>query len=584
MIFLVHSAINAQTIQSSLGLPEYSYYFVLKAYREVLEELGTVIQISDLETEVDQHYDRASQQGVPCVLICFSPPHRAVLHDRCPTLCVFAWEFSNIPDTPWDDDPRNDWRYVLERHGRTITLSSYTQRVIQEAMGSDYVVEAIPVPLYNKQIQQNSDIAARKPQLAPRTLEVDCAVIDSRFYEMDAEKLMAHIPADHLRLPEWQGESVTLNYQRDTLESGMLGGFYSPEHWGVWSRNATPWIVLPFRVLGRYRLEIELAPYGPNVHRLIHIAIGNQHRPLQLTDNFCWHVFEFDFGLDPAEQCGVIQFTGIDTAGIPGARDPRSMGIALRSLRLTRRVPLAPPEAMPVFLSSPLASDSPVQNKNLPLPVHLEGVIYTSVFNPGDGRKNWLDMLTAFCFAFRNEPRATLVLKMTHHSFGSFLGKFHYMLQRIGAVQCRVLILHGYLDDACYRELLDATTYCVNTSHGEGLCLPLMEFMSHGIPAVAPRHTAMLDYVSEENTFVVESSLEPAIWPHDPRALLHTMYYRIHWMSLVDAFHRSFRVAQDEPERYERMSVQAQALQLQFCSRDVVRNKLAAFFRREEGA
>lgn len=575
MIFLVHSAINAQTIQNSLGLPEYSYYFVLKAYLTVLEELGTVIQISDPETEVDLHYDQACQQGVPCVLICFSPPHRAPMHDRCPTLCVFAWEFSNIPDTPWDDEPRNDWRYVLEKHGRTITLSSYTERVIQEVMGAAYVVKAIPVPLYNKQIQKVSDIAARKPALVSRTLEVDCAVIDSRFYEVDAENMIAHIPADHLRLPEWQGDSVSLNYQRGTLESGMLGGFYSTEDWGVWSRNATPWIVLPFRVKGRYRLEIELAPYGPNVHRTIHIAVGNQIQPLLLTDNFFWHVFEFDFGSDPTEQCGVIQFSGVDISGVPGARDPRSMGIGLRSLRLTR---LSPPETT-LSSSSPL----PATNKNIPLTVQLDSVVYTSIFNPGDGRKNWLDMLTAFCFAFRNEPRATLVLKMTHHSLGSFLGKFHYMLQRVGAIQCRILILHGFLDEACYRELIDATTYCVNTSHGEGLCLPLMEFMSHGIPAVAPRHTAMLDYVSEENTFVVESSLEPAIWPHDTRALFHTMYYRIHWMSLVEAFRNSFRVAQDESERYERMSIQAQALQLQFCSHDVVRRKFAAFFNLESG-
>ena len=567
MIFLVHSAVNAHTIQNSLGLPEYSYYFVLKAYLEVLETLGTVVQISDPETEVDHHYDRACQQGVPCVLICFSPPHRAPVHYRCPTLCVFAWEFSNIPDTPWDEDPRNDWRYVLGKHGRTITLSSYTERVIQDAMGAGYVVKAIPVPLYNKQIQAVSDIAARKPVLASRTFEVDCAVIDSRFYEMDAEKLIAHIPADHLRLPEWNAESVTLNYQRGTLESGMLGGFYSPEHWGVWSRNSTPWIVLPFRVQGRCRLEIELAPYGPNVHRVINILVGKQLQPLQLTDNFFWHAFEFDF--DPFEQCSVIQFSEVDTSGIPGARDPRSMGIALRSLRLTR------------LSSAEATRPSTPPNKNLPLPVQLDGVVYTSVFNPGDGRKNWLDMLTAFCFAFRDEPRATLVLKMTHHSLGSFLGKFHYMLQRVGAVQCRILILHGFLDDACYRELLEASTYCVNTSHGEGLCLPLMEFMSHGIPAVAPKHTAMLDYVTEDNAFVVESSLEPAIWPHDTRALFHTLYYRIHWMSLVEAFRNSFRVALDEPERYERMSVQAQALQLQFCSHDVVRRQLAAFFNLE---
>ena len=34
----------------------------------------------------------------------------------------------------------------------------------------------------------------------------------------------------------------------------------------------------------------------------------------------------------------------------------------------------------------------------------LDGVIYTSVFNPYDGRKNWRDMIGAFCATFRDSP------------------------------------------------------------------------------------------------------------------------------------------------------------------------------------
>ena len=113
MLFLVHSDINAQTIQRSLGLPEYSYYFVLKTYVEVLRELGRVVLLDDPLVQADALYDAARRDGEDCVFIAFAPPHRAPVGLRCPTLCVFAWEFSNLPDRAWGGEPRHDWRFVL---------------------------------------------------------------------------------------------------------------------------------------------------------------------------------------------------------------------------------------------------------------------------------------------------------------------------------------------------------------------------------------------------------------------------------------------------------------------------------------
>src|SRR5207253_6814427 len=42
----------------------------------------------------------------------------------------------------------------------------------------------------------------------------------------------------------------------------------------------------------------------------------------------------------------------------------------------------------------------------------VDGVVYVSVFNPKDGRKNWHQLITAFCWAFREIDDATLVLKI----------------------------------------------------------------------------------------------------------------------------------------------------------------------------
>ena len=62
-----------------------------------------------------------------------------------------------------------------------------------------------------------------------------------------------------------------------------------------------------------------------------------------------------------------------------------------------------------------------------------------------------------------------------------------------------------------------------------------MEFMSSGKPAVAPRNTAMIDYIDADNAFIVDSSEEATAWPHDPRAAYRTLRYITDWESLCRA-------------------------------------------------
>ena len=76
MKFLVYSQINASHIQLSLGLPEYSYYFVLKDFLPVLQILGTVQIVNNPVLEVDALYDAACATGELCVFLSFSPPDR----------------------------------------------------------------------------------------------------------------------------------------------------------------------------------------------------------------------------------------------------------------------------------------------------------------------------------------------------------------------------------------------------------------------------------------------------------------------------------------------------------------------------
>ena len=209
-----------------------------------------------------------------------------------------------------------------------------------------------------------------------------------------------------------------------------------------------------------------------------------------------------------------------------------------------------------------------------PRRVRLEGVVYTSVFNPADGRKNWYDMVAGFIYAFREQPDAVLILKTTHRDLADGVLLILQDLAKLGRFRCRILIVHGMLDDADYAALVEATSFAVNTSHGEGQCLPLMEFMSAGRPAVAPRHTAMIDYVGADNAFVISSHQRPAFWPHDIRQAIRCLRHQVDFADLVRCYRESFAVARHDPARYAAMSRASVASLAAFCSDEVVTGRM----------
>ena len=200
------------------------------------------------------------------------------------------------------------------------------------------------------------------------------------------------------------------------------------------------------------------------------------------------------------------------------------------------------------------------------------------MFSPSDGRKNWDDIVTAFCWAFRDRSDATLILKMTHHDLEFYRIPLLTLLSRLSPFKCRVLTLHGFLDDEKYRDLIRICDFYVNASTGEGLCLPLMEFLSAGKPALAPRHTAMLDYLDEDVGQIVHTSEEPACWSHDPTGQLGTRRHRLNWESLMLGYRACHEMARTNPDGYQRRSMAAWQRMRDFSDTTVVARQLQVFF------
>ncbi len=212
-----------------------------------------------------------------------------------------------------------------------------------------------------------------------------------------------------------------------------------------------------------------------------------------------------------------------------------------------------------------------------PETLRLSGLVYTSIFNQSDRRKNTPDMLTSFLHAFHDRPDVTLVLKLATNPAREF-----YELQELRHLhgclnldhKCRVVVLTEFLSDEQMAELYRATTFYVNTSRAEGACLPLQRALAAGRPAIAPTHTAMADYMDESIGFPIRSHPELTFWPHDPQGRYDTTWNRLVWSDLVDQFHESAALADTNRSGYQAMSSAARQRMSGYASHDVVETSL----------
>ncbi|MGY1450880.1 glycosyltransferase [Pseudomonas chlororaphis] len=503
MNFILYSDVNDSSIKHSLGRPEYSYYFVLKAYRPVLESLGRVHLVQSTE-EVDRLYQELRSEGEESLFISFAPPQKTPIDLACPTLCVVAWEYDTIPDEQWDADPQQDWSYALARHGRVITLSAHTAQAVRHALGEDFPVLVLPSPLW----ERFADVRSQSPHLpvSPSVvMQFTGCVIDSRLLGLSADGLIAPI-SDNESTPLKGGPQAMLPFWKQRL-------FLSKHYLGEWARE---------------------------------VAHGTPRRQVFITKHYLREWYR-----------AVIRDL------LPNA---------IRLSRASQHPEISAPEPQDEHPQAVLpATDQQVE-------FQVDGVVYVSVFNPDDGRKNWHQLITAFCWAMRDTEDATLVLKMTQNDLSTYYVEMLTLLSQLSPFSCRVVVMHGYLDDEQFARLYGAASFYVNASRCEGLCLPLMEFMACGKPVIAPLHTAMLDYIDEDVAFVVKSSQEPAIWPQDSRILFRTLRHRPDWGSLKTAYQDSYRMAKENPAGYQSMSLAAARRMQEYSSFASVQGRLREFF------
>lgn len=209
----------------------------------------------------------------------------------------------------------------------------------------------------------------------------------------------------------------------------------------------------------------------------------------------------------------------------------------------------------------------------------LDGIVFTTVLNPCDRRKNLKDLLSAFLLALADCEDATLVVKLVL-SRGRQVPDFNRVLARLRRIgvahRCRLVFLADYLSDEQMVELARASTFYVTATRAEGACLPLQDCLAAGRPGIAPTHTALADYFDSEVGLTVASHPEPTSWPGDPSRQLRTTWHRTVWQSLFEQIRAGYDLAKQQPSRYRALAEAARHRMVGHASAAAVRPRLAA--------
>jgi glycosyltransferase involved in cell wall biosynthesis len=437
---------------TKVGEDAYSYFYVYRAFADLLQRWGATSVITYAESRLDYAIWHARQAGQEPVHLSFLPLHYLYLTSTAANVAYPFWEFPDIPREDHACNPHNNWARIANQLDLILTASVCTRDAFVKA-GVTTPVHVVPVPVHGKYFR----VPARQPGQRV-ILDCPCVVFPQ------AE------PGPPVQVDAW----------------GPPGG-------------AVP--SLPKRTLAAYRLHVR-----PRLPALVN----------------------------------------------------RSVSLLRSTMRRRSKAELPAAPQLP-FEVSPR--------------VELSGIVYCSILNFLCPRKNWQDLLTAYLQALADCADATLVLKLVVNPTKAEMVLLHlYHHYRALRLQhrCKLVVVTEYLSEEQMMELARASTYYINTSRAEGACLPLQDFLAAGRPAVAPRHSAMVDYFDGGIGFEVASNPEPALWRLDPELQFDTMAHRLDWQSLHDQIRRSYDVAKNEHGHYQHLAARSRERLLQFASAEQV--------------
>jgi glycosyltransferase involved in cell wall biosynthesis len=176
--------------------------------------------------------------------------------------------------------------------------------------------------------------------------------------------------------------------------------------------------------------------------------------------------------------------------------------------------------------------------------LHSADFIVLSIFNPLDPRKNAGSMVRAFSLFQCDKPGAVLLLKLVVDNVSCNLSNVLSVMEaycRRADFARNVVVITEQLSGEAMIDLYRLADFYLCTSHCEGLGMPIIEAMGHGIIPISVNNTAMADYIDEDGAFVVPSCIEPARLDSNNSCNPNLTWYRASTTAIALALERAYR-------------------------------------------
>ncbi len=526
--FLVSTTGCARGIEGSLGSAAYSYYFVLEALAPVLERLGTWRLLDRPESSLPFAASKAEADGYQPIHLALHPPQDVYLTPALPNVIFPFWEFPDIPDRDFGHDTRQNWARVCSRADLILTACRFTADAFRKG-GVDCPIGIVPVPL--------------KPE--------------------------------HFAVPDWSPDGSWTLTCRHVAWGGDLSTLLKLESVAevATSSDLQPEVApstIPASRIGWKRRSFLLAR---RVFRKVYPWLGT--KTLERISKTRHYLLESSGRSPSTLQPLPGPKPGLGRLGYAMARDGYRLHVRRwLSDEAVDKITLAKIKTLKIAGREPVMAPDPLLPSTL---LTIKGLVFSSIFNLGDRRKNHLDLLTAFLLAFKDREDATLVIKLAtnptreHHE----IGLLRSMYQGLGIKhRCKLVVITDFLTDDQMADLMRVTTFYVNTSKAEGACLPLQQSLAGGRPSIAPNHTAMADFMDDQVGFVLGTHPEPTYWPHDPEMRIETSWNRLVWSDLHDRLLDAAKLVDHDFEGYQARAKIARSRMLGYASRDIVTEAL----------
>jgi glycosyltransferase involved in cell wall biosynthesis len=145
-----------------------------------------------------------------------------------------------------------------------------------------------------------------------------------------------------------------------------------------------------------------------------------------------------------------------------------------------------------------------VPRAELGLPLDAFTFLFTFSFRSVFARKNPLGLVDAFERAFAPDEGPVLVLKSSHSSWHP---RELAELKTACAPRHDIVLVDRPLEEQRYRALLAAADAYVSLHRAEGFGLTIAEAMALGKPAIATAYSGNLEFMTEENSYLVPYTL-----------------------------------------------------------------------------